>query len=447
MITTYKTIRWAALLLAILMLCTACSTNGNDEESTTPPVESGAEETTDAVTEAPKEMLTIAEKSKTEFGVILPDEANGAYLSLFSSFLRAFKEKYGALIVSTSDLMSQIRPSAPGTKEIILGNTVKAETAELNAKLSSAGGNRFGILVTDCKIIINGTSAYQCYLALDYFFSQFTSVDADGDPMASVESGFTYISEDTEDHRYTIEELLGSGREIAFAATEKVLRFQTKNGASTPQGGCTDGTYVYVGMMGSADGQDYGVIVKYDLSSGALLGYSEKLPLFHNNDLTYDAKHHRLVVATLDEGWKKISFVDPDTLQYIGDTLAPVGIRGIEYLPESNTYVAASHNVEIMILDENFNKISSHICADTTLMTQGLCSDGKYVYDPRFLEGKATHLVVVEDMSGKLLASAQLYGLANTEPEHMFKLNGQLYIGCNHSGYLFAVEVVPQNWW
>ena len=447
MIITYKTIRWAALLLAILMLCTACSTKGNDEESTTPPVESGAEETTDAVTEAPKEMLTIAEKSKTEFGVILPDEANGAYLSLFSSFLRAFKEKYGALIVSTSDLMSQIRPSAPGTKEIILGNTVKAETAELNAMLSSAGGNRFGILVTDCKIIINGTSAYQCYLALDYFFSQFTSVDANGDPMASVESGFAYISADTEDHRYTIEELLGSGREIAFAATEKVLRFQTKNGASTPQGGCTDGTYVYVGMMGSADGQDYGVVVKYDLSSGALLGYSEKLPLFHNNDLTYDAKHHRLVVATLDEGWKKISFVDPDTLQYIGDTLAPVGIRGIEYLPESNTYVAASHNVEIMILDENFNKISSHICADTTLMTQGLYSDGKYVYDPRFLDGKSTHLVVVEDMAGKLLSSAQLYGLANTEPEHMFALDGQLYIGCNHSGWLYAVEVVPQNWW
>ena len=201
MITTYKTIRWAALLLAILMLCTACSTKGNDEESTTPPVESEAEETTDDVTEAPKEMLTIAEKSETEFGVILPDEANGVYLSLFSSFLRAFKDKYGALIVSTSDLMSQIRPSAPGTKEIILGNTVKAETAELNAMLSSAGGNRFGILVTDCKIIINGTSAYQCYLALDYFFSQFTSVDADGNPMASVESGFTYISEDTEDHR------------------------------------------------------------------------------------------------------------------------------------------------------------------------------------------------------------------------------------------------------
>jgi hypothetical protein len=103
--------------------------------------------------------------------------------------------------------------------------------------------------------------------------------------------------------------------------------------------------------------------------------------------------------------------------------------------------------VEIMILDENFNKISSHICADTTLMTQGLYSDGKYVYDPRFLDGKSTHLVVVEDMAGNLLSSAQLYGLANTEPEHMFMLNGQLYIGCNHSNCLYAVEIVPQNWW
>lgn len=447
MTTIGKAARYAALLLAVLMLCTACSTGGKDGESTSPPDTTTAEETTVAETDPPKERLVIAENGKTDFGVILPDEADGAYLSLFSSFLRAFKEKYGALIVSTSDLMSQIRPSAPGAKEIILGNTVKAETAALNALLEDAGGNRYGIMVTDSKIVINGTSAYQCYLALDYFFTQFTSAGAEGKASASVESGFTYISEDRADHRFTIAELLTDGRGVAFAATEKVLRFQTKNGASTPQGGCTDGTYVYVGMMGTADGQDYGVISKYDLSSGALLGYSERLPLFHNNDLTYDAKHHRLVVATLDDGWKKISFVDPDTLEYIGDVTAPVGIRGLEYLPESNTYVAASHNVEIMILDENFNKISSHICADTTLMTQGLYSDGEYVYDPRFLEGKATHLVVVEDMSGHLLASAQLYGLANAEPEHMFKLNGQLYIGCNHSGWLYAVEVVPQNWW
>ena len=260
----HRMARYAALLMAVLMLCTACSKGGADEESTSAPTITSAEETTAEETEAPKERLVIAENGKTDFGLILPDEANGAYLSLFSSFMRTFKEKYGALIVSTSDLMAQVRPSAPGTKEIILGNTVKAETAELNALLAAAGGNRYGIMVTDCKIVISGTSAYQCYLALDYFFTQFTSAGAEGKATASVESGFTYISEDNAEHRFTIEELLADGRGVAFAATEKVLRFQTKNGASTPQGGCTDGRYVYIGMMGSADGQDYGVVVKYE---------------------------------------------------------------------------------------------------------------------------------------------------------------------------------------
>jgi hypothetical protein len=139
--------------------------------------------------------------------------------------------------------------------------------------------------------------------------------------------------------------------------------------------------------------------------------------------------------------------LDADTLEYIGDFMTSVGVRGLEYLPETNQYIAAGFNIEIMLLDENFNKISSHICADQTLMTQGRYSDGKYVYDPRYLDGSAVHLLVVEDMNGKLLASANLYGLSKAEPEHMFKLNGKYYIGCNHSGYLYEVEVIPQNWW
>ena len=81
----HRVARYASLLMAVLMLCTACSKGGENEGSTTPPAITSEEETTAAETDAPKERLVIAENGKTDFGLILPDEANGTYLSLFSS--------------------------------------------------------------------------------------------------------------------------------------------------------------------------------------------------------------------------------------------------------------------------------------------------------------------------------------------------------------------------
>ena len=430
-----KKFNFVFLTLALLILLTACAPAPAEEGNST--------SETEAVTEENVPKLTVVSSGKTEFKIIRPEESDGASGQLFAAFFREFEERFCS-IETEFDVMALIKPVAPDAKEILLGDTNREESALLSEKLSASGGNRFGIMATDSKIVINGTGWYQRYLALDYFLNNFVSADGTS---VEIECGFEYISDASEDKSFEIAELLVDGRGVAFAATEKVLKFQNKNGGGTPQGGCTDGKYVYVGMMGTGDSGDYGVVSKYDLATGELIKFSERLPTFHTNDLTYDAKNNRIVIATLDAGWTRLSFVDADTLEFLGDLTTPMGIRGLEYLPESNTYVAAGFNIEIMILDEKFNKISSHICADQTLMTQGLYSDGEYVYDPRYLEGKAVHLLVVEDMDGNLLASANLYGLSGAEPEHMFKLNGKFYIGCNHSGYLYEVAVIPQNWW
>lgn len=427
------------LLIIIVMLLQACA-----------PVDSGKSEdtSTPATSDTEKEMLVVACGGETDFEIIRPDEINGAESHLFTSFYREFNERYSCKIESTSDIMALIKPPAPDAKEILLGNTNREESKLLSEKLADAGGNRFGIMATDCKIVINGTSWYQCYLALDYFFSTFSSSDEYGNITVALECGFEYISDPSEDSGFLMSELLAEGRGIAFAATEKVLKFKNVNGAATVQGGCTDGEFVFVGMMGKgSDGVEYGVISKYSLATGEVIKSSEKLPLYHTNDLTYDAKNNRIVVATLDSGWTRLSIVDADSLEHLGDVISPVPIRGLEYLPETNQYVAAGFDVEIMLLDENFNKLSSHICKDTTLMTQGLYSDGEYVYDPRYLEGRAVHLMVVEDMNGELISSANIYGLNNAEPEHAYKIDGTMYIGCNHSGWLFKIDVIPQNWW
>lgn len=428
-----KKISLLILFIALALLLSACEKAPEGEVTETEAAE---------ITEAKKEMITVVAGGKTEFEIIRSEENDGARGRLFAAFEAEFNKRFGCKIESTFDIMAVLKPPAPDAKELILGDTNRAESATLKAKLDEAGGNRFGIAVIGNKIAINGTSWYQCYLALDYFFENFTS----GSTLA-IEAGFEYISESSEDDAFAIAELISDGRGVAFAATEKVLKFKTVNGAGTVQGGCTDGKYVYVGMMGKSDGVEFGVVSKYDITTGEIVGSSERLPTFHTNDMTYDAKNNRIVIATLDAGWTRLSFVDAETLEYKGDLITPVGIRGLEYLPDSNTYVAAGFNIEIMILDENFNKLSSHICADQTLMTQGLYSDGEYVYDPRYLEGRAVHLMVVEDMEGNLVSSASIYGLSGAEPEHMYKIDGTMYIGCNHSGWLYKVEIIPQNWW
>lgn len=426
-------------ILALIVLFTSCAQSPvvNTESTFETVIE------TEDVTKENTPKLTVVSGDKTQFKLIRPEESDGVSGQLFAAFYREFEERF-CLIETEFDVMALLKPPAPDAKEILLGDTNREESVVLSDKLTAAGRNCFGIMATDSKVVINGTSWYQCYLALDYFFNYFVSADGTS---VEIECGFEYISDNSEDESFEIAELLADGRGLAFAATEKVLKFEKKNGGGTPQGGCTDGRFVYIGQTGTADGSEFGVITKYDLSTGELIKYSERLASFHTNDLTYDAKNNRIVIATLDAGWTKLSFVDANTLEFLGDFIAPVGIRGLEYLPETNQYIAAGFNIEIMLLDENFNKISSHICADQTLMTQGLYSDGEYVYDPRYLEGKAVHLLVVEDMDGNLLASANLYGLSGAEPEHMFKLDGRYYIGCNHSGYLYEVEVIPQNWW
>ncbi len=425
------------LFLALALLLPACEKAPEGEVTETEAAE---------ITEVKKEMITVVSGGKTEFEIIRSEENDGARGRLFAAFESEFDKRFGCKIGSTFDIMAALKPPAPDARELILGDTNRAESSALKAKLEAAGGNRFGIAVIGNKIAINGTSWYQCYLALNYFFETFTSTDENG-AMLAIEAGFEYISEPSEDDAFAIAELLSDGRGVAFAATEKVLKFKNVNGGGTVQGGCTDGKFVYVGMMGTSDGVEFGVVSKYDITTGEIVKSSDRLPTFHTNDLTYDAKNNRIVIATLDAGWTRLSFVDAETLEYKGDLIAPVGIRGLEYLKESNTYVAAGFNIEIMILGENFNKLSSHICADQTLMTQGLYSDGEYVYDPRYLEGRAVHLMVVEDMEGNLISSANIYGLSGAEPEHMYKIDGTMYIGCNHSGWLYKVETIPQNWW
>ena len=447
-----RTIFFSIIVVFLLLICscgadTPIQTTDGESASVQAPGES--EMDTGAIeTEDEAEKLTVIFGGQSEYKLIVPEGTDAARSLVFSAFSNQLCERFSCSIKSEFDLMAMLKPSKADAKEIIIGDTAKEESKALAGKLVSKGGNCFGILVVDNKIVINGTSWYQCYLALDYFLEQFSSVDENGVPMLAIESGYEYISEQSEDKIFDLAELVKEGREFSFFATDRVIYFESRNGASTTQGGCTDGKYIYVGLMGTESGLgDYGVISKYDLATGELVAYSEKLPLYHTNDITYDSKNDRLVVATLDAGWTRLAIVDPNTLEYLGDLIAPVGIRGLEYIAETNTYIAASFYLEIMVLDENFNKISSHVCEDQTLMTQGLYSDGQFVYDPRYLSGKSVHLLVLEDMNGNLIASADIYGLAAAEPEHFFTLNGKMYLGCNHADSLFELQVIPKDLW
>ena len=184
------------LTLALLVLLTACAP--------APAEESYSTSETETVTEENIPKLTVVSSGKTEFKIIRPEESDGVSGQLFAAFFREFEERFCS-IETEFDVMSLIKPVAPDAKEILLGDTNREESTILSEKLSAAGGNRFGIMVTDSKIVINGTGWYQRYLALDYFLNNFVSSDGTS---VEIECGFEYISDESGNESFKMEDLL-----------------------------------------------------------------------------------------------------------------------------------------------------------------------------------------------------------------------------------------------
>ena len=400
---------------------------------------------TEITTTAPAP-LTVFENGKSEYKIVRSGKVNGIEQQLFLQFYQQMDARSGCKFSYIEDTIAYGKTPDPTAKELLLGDTNRQESITLREKLTALGGNRFAILVGENKIAVVGTDAYQTYLGLDYLMSTFIQADENGTPVMRMEMDFEYISENCEStDRFDLQQLKESGRGFCFAMTERVIRVPTVEGCNTLQGGGTDGKYGYFALINTSTSPETAVISKYDLDTMELVMTSKVLPSGHSNDITYDSKNHRLAISSGLDNWCGTVYLDPDTLEIIDHKVAPISHRGIEYLPETDQYIIGT-GYTIYTTDAELNPISYFNCQDPQYVTQGLTTDGKYVYDVRFSSYGGTHYIIIHDMQGNYMGSARLSGITY-EPECLLIRNGEFYLGCNHANSVYHLELIPENWW
>lgn len=140
-----------------------------------------------------------------------------------------------------------------------------------------------------------------------------------------------------------------------------------------------------------------------------------------------------------------IVFVNPDDLSFIEYIDVPTLSRALDYIPEKNQYVlAAGYN--FYLTDENFNTVSTFTCGYPKLTTQGLCTDGKYIYDPRWQSGAKYQTITINTLDGKFVGAIPLYGI-DGEPENIFRDGNSFVMGCNKSDAVFRLALLYKDWW
>lgn len=439
-------IQTIVLTLALCLSLSACGGKENTPTESTTSTDTSLNTLIAETTPSAPEPKVIFANGKTDYKIVRSGTVNGVEQQLFLQFYLQMDARSGCKFQYIEDTIAFGKTPDPTAPEILLGNTNREESALLLEKLNELGGNRFGILVGEHKIAIAGTDSYQTYLGLDYLMTNYIQTAENGQPIMHLEQGFTYFSENSDSSaRFDVDQLKESGRGLVFAMTERVIHVPTIDGCNVMQGGGTDGKYAYFGLINKSTSPETAVISKYDLDTMELVMTSRVIPTGHTNDITYDSKNHRLVISSGLNDWRGTISLNPDTLEIIDHQIAPIGNRGIEYLPSTDQYLVAS-GYTIYITDANLNPISSFQCQNPQYVTQGLTGDEKYVYDVRYNNAGGSHYVIIHDMQGNYIGSARLAGITH-EPENMFIRNGEYYLGCNQSNSVYHMELIPENWW
>lgn len=446
--------RFTACFLALITLLSAfvaCTDTAVEdittEESTSAETPAIVETTAEETEPEPKVYLTIDASNAAAVTIIRSDSVQKltTQLDLFTAFRKEINKRFGATFGIGTDYVLPGQ-SVDENMEILVGDTVRDASVELKTKLDAMDSHGFGIIVRGNKIAINGTTFDMLYTGLDYFLENFVVTDDAGKVCISLEENFECLVK-TEDGYISPEEVMASGRKMAFYSIEKLADIPTLNGCDVQQGGGSDGKYAYYAMINKSTTPETGMIYKYDTTTWELVAQSKPMPSGHTNDITYDSKNHRLVISycSAADGYKGLVFVNPDTLEFIEYIVCPTSNRGVCYLPETNQYLFAT-GYTFHLTDENFNTIKSTTDGYAELTTQGFYCDGKYIFDPRWKSGARYQTITINTLDGKFIAAVPFYNV-DGEPENIYRDGNSFIMGCNKSDAVFRIALLYQNWW
>ena len=180
------------------------------------------------------------------------------------------------------------------------------------------------------------------------------------------------------------------------------------------QGCATDGKYAYFLLESEVTLKC--ALFKVDLSDWSIVDVRYDVPVGHGNDMTYNPKTGLLVVVHNKPDYDTISFIDPDTLEIVGQKKLTVNMFSIAYNESRDMYVVGlSGSQNFSFLDSEFNEIEFHPVEHTGYITQGADCDDNYIYFPQWDDKNYANYVIVYDWDGNLVNKIKVKNMNEIE--------------------------------
>lgn len=422
------------LILAALALALALTACGND---TAAPADTTAAPNA-VTTEAPAEPVSLAliENGATLFSLVRSEESGDAMVKSVTNLHKDIHDETGVRINIVTDWAKPgTDPATFTAPEVLIGQTNRTETAEVMASLPE---NSYTMRIVGNKLVIVGTDNNMTTLALFAFKEKLlANAERSGNGTLTVTEADCFT--ETLDASLSMKDLI-EGKYTLQSVSKGVVQTPRQGEYYIGQGSASDGTYAYFVLRNKNDTGSK--ITKHRLDDGSLVAVSEVLDLGHGNDMTYDVKNKRLVVAHGQSEGQILTLVDPETLTLIKDIGIPKGSGAITYNELKDRYAISQGGKTLHILDGDFKHIVSYTRSDSTGYTaQGMGSDDDYVYFP--MSGSKDNKLVVYNWEGKYITTLTV--AVDHESESMFWVNGKYYIAYNTNGealYETAFEIV-----
>lgn len=212
------------------------------------------------------------------------------------------------------------------------------------------------------------------------------------------------------------------------------------------QGGCVtekDAWFIIVGRENYNDDKNKeSYIIKYDMETMKEVKRSEKLKLGHANDVAFDSERNEIYVSHVYRD--RVSILDADTLEVKETKKLEFPQYAIAYNQKRESFATALNQCDMVFYDKNFNVKDAALTPNTTLVTQGICADDKYVYHVLYSvksnEDEPDNMIFVMDWDGNLITKIPI-GLNEYEPENISLVDDTFYIGVSDRK-IFSAKLV-----
>ncbi len=432
-----KTKRIIAFFLVLLMTVTlaSCGDKTENPDATTESQTESAPESTN-----PYGGFPLLVDGRSGYRFIISDKAEiGATRALSSVYTTLVKAYPTAGFKLKSDNLAP--GSKPDEKEILIGLTSREGAEEFRGSIPK---DCFVIEVTDTTLKIDGSGDAQVRLALEYFEKNYLTPNENGDIILPVGK---YVSEP---YAPTVAEYVSKepGLITSSVAVKNVNAIDGKKGM---QGGCTDGTYLYVCMVNSGDSQS-AYVHKIEIATMKTVKVSGELKTDHSNDATYVPSTNEIYICHNAPNRTKVTVIDADTLEFKKTLTIPFNIFSIAYQAERDVFVLGlSGGQDFTVVDRNFvvdknylPSVNRFTANNTGYTTQGVECDKDYIY---FVQYKQ-NVIMIYDWEGKFINKVSL-DLVGVEPENLSIVGDKIYISCNNSnftgGVIYASQLVKSK--